>query len=187
MNLKKFSLIALSSGIFATVLGLIIPFIAIINRTNRNGAIGIIGGADIPTYRLLLWFVSSSWTLCLVYFGIALILTALFCLIFKKSVNENCTIKTSAISFCLSAVSAAAVTFGFMCLQIITYGMITDYSARFAIGVIISVIFLALSALLVYLYIKQRKGMMTVRGILIDILTVMVYFPTFSFVFSYMV
>ena len=50
MKLKRNALIILILGVLMSVLGFIAPIVYWNNYTLHNGAMGIIGGADAPTY-----------------------------------------------------------------------------------------------------------------------------------------
>ena len=53
MKLKQISLLTLLTGALFSIIGVIVPFITLQNYTSQNGAIGIIGGADTPTYEFV--------------------------------------------------------------------------------------------------------------------------------------
>lgn len=179
MTLKRFSVITLVCGLILTVVGLIISFLMI---SNNDSAVGIIGGASLPTYFYMLN--SLVWLDIILDIGFRLIVISLFCFIFGRYIKTNCSISASILSLGISAAVALLVNFGYMCVQIVFLGMIQDNVLRFIIGVLLSAVGLVISVILMCQYIQLRKKEPKWVGILIDILTVFITFPLFSYVFS---
>ncbi len=105
------SLLTLLTGVLFLIIGVIIPFITLKNYTYQNGGIGIIGGADTPTYEFVVFRILNGWPFVTILFGSALIVSALFCLIFSKTVKNNCSIKTTVLSLGLSAILEALTSY----------------------------------------------------------------------------
>ena len=84
MKLKQISLLTLLVGALFSIIGAIVPLIALQNYPFENGAVGIIGGADTPTYEFVVFRIMDGWPFVAILFGITLIISALFCLIFSK-------------------------------------------------------------------------------------------------------
>ena len=101
--------------------------------------------------------------------------------------KTNCSISASILSLGISAAVALLVNFGYMCVQIVFLGMIQDNVLRFIIGVLLSAVGLVISVILMCQYIQLRKKEPKWVGILIDILTVFITFPLFSYIFSSLV
>jgi hypothetical protein len=111
--------------------------------------------------------------------GIALVITGLFALIFNKTVRQCCNIKTTAISLGLSSMAACGV-YCFLTLFIISVfssskGYPYDYPTSKA-GCIIS---LLIFIVLFVSYIIVRKDTLKIKGVVIDILLCILYFPSF--------
>ena len=106
MKLKSFSLSALAAGVVFLAVGLIVPLVKMIGISSDNANVGIIGGADSPTFGFVVFRLMNGWPFCCVLIGVSLILTALFCLVFSKHVKQNCTVKTFIYSLSLSAITA---------------------------------------------------------------------------------
>lgn len=179
MTLKKFSLLTLISGILLTAAGIILNFVLF---EMRGGAVGIIGGAGLPTIFYMLKSITLLYTL--IDLGLRLTLTALVCLIFGNTIKKNCTIATSLISLAVSASVALLVTFGYMSIRILLLGLVADLTLKFIIGILLSLIGIALSIVLICKYIKIRRENPFWQGVLFDLLTLFLYFPLFSLVFQ---
>ena len=77
MKLKRYSLIALISGVFISVIGFLMPLIYWSSYTSQNGAIGIIGGVvDTPKYIFMLSSLFDGLPFVLVILGISLVVAA---------------------------------------------------------------------------------------------------------------
>ena len=78
MKLKRFSLVALFIGVLLLVVANVVPFALLQNDISKNGPIGIIGGADTPTYEFVVFHIMNGWPFVAILFGITLIVSALF-------------------------------------------------------------------------------------------------------------
>ena len=186
MKLKQMSLLTLLTGVLFSIIGVIIPFITLKNYTYQNGAIGIIGGADTPTYEFVVFRIMNGWPFVAILFGITLIVSALFCLIFSKTVKNNCHIKTTALSLGLSAVGAAGLVCAFLWFSIVLFGEMSKHPIEYLVSVLLGIISFLGFIVLIALYLKIRKTNWSIKGFIIDVLTSIIYLPTFFFVLSYM-
>ena len=186
MKLKQISLLTLLTGVLFSIIGVIIPFITLKNHTYQNGAIGIIGGADTPTYEFVVFRILNGWPFVTILFGSALIVSALFCLIFSKTVKNNCSIKTTVLSLGLSAVGAAGLVCAFLWFTIISFGEMSKHPIEYPVSVLLGIISFLGFIVLIALYLKIRKTNWSIKGFIIDVLTSIIYLPTFFFVLSYM-
>ena len=186
MKLKQISLLTLFVGVLFSLIGFITPFIALQNYTSKNGAIGIIGGVDTPTYSFIIFRLMNGLPLCAILFGITLIVSALFCLIFPKTVKRNCNIKTTALSLGLSAVGAMGIVCAFLWFTIVSFHEMTKHPITYPFSIVLGMFCLLLFIVLIAVYLKFRKNNWSIQGFCIDILTSVVYLPTFFFVFSYL-
>lgn len=186
MNLKRNALIILILGVLMSVLGFIAPIVYWNNYTLHNGAMGIIGGADAPTYTFMLLSLFDGLPFVLVLLGISLVVSALFCLIFFETVKNNCNIKTTALSLGLSAVGAMGLMCAFLWFTIVSFGEMSRHPIAYPASIILGLVCFFLFIVLIALYIKLRKNTWSIKGFFIDILTSIVYLLTFFFVFSYL-
>lgn len=186
MKWKQMALITLSVGVIISVIGAIVPFIALQNEISQNGAIGIIGGADTPTYKFIVFRLVNGWPFCAILFGITLIVSALFCLIFSKTVESNCNIKTTAISLGLSAVGAIGLFCVCLWLSIVSFHEVSKHPISYPLSIILGTVCFFLFVILVVYYLKFRKNAWSIKGFWIDIATGVLYLPTFFFAFSYL-
>ena len=113
-------------------------------------------------YRIMLIFA---------LFGIAIVITASFCLICKKIVSKYCKLNTSAISLAISAV----VAMGLYCVFL--FGLTNSVNnpithlASYIIGSICFFVFLAL----IFKYAKLKKYNLSALAVIIDILFSVLY------------
>ena len=186
MKLKSFSLITLVTGCLLTIIGFVVPFIAMQLHFEQPGATGIIGGAGAPTYWLFVFTVMNGWPFCFMLLGAGLIVTSLFCLVFSKTVQVHCSIQTSAVSFCLSASGALGLVCAFMLYVISAFKEASKHPIAYPFSLIVGLLSLFTFIVLIAAYFKFRKNKRSVKGLIIDILTCVFYFPAFFFSFSYL-
>lgn len=175
MKTKQKALCVLISGVVIMLLGIIIPVLF----TYQRGAIGIIGGAEAPTW----FFISALFNgfPCVVFLlGISLIISGGFCLIFSNTVKTCCNIKTSLLSAGLSGTCALET----VCALALSTRTHLQNAKIFiiALGILCLIAFVAL----LIQYIKLRKGNKSLKGIIIDIFTFILYAPSFFYAFSYL-
>ena len=183
MKLKCFSLLILFAGLLFLASGVVIPIVLLQIYTSQNGAVAIIGGADGPTALFLTFKLMEGRIICSLVFGITLIISGLFCLIFSKTIKNNCNIKTSALSLGLSAIGAAGLVCAFLWFTIVSFGEMSKHPIEYPISVLLGIFcfftFIVLSAV----YLKLRKINWSIKGLIIDILTSITYLPAFFFLF----
>ncbi len=186
MKLKQISLLTLLIGALFSITGVIVPFITLQNYTSQNGAIGIIGGADTPTYEFIVFRIMNGLPFLAVLFGISLVISALFCLIFSKTVKSNCNIKTTALSFGLSAIGGAGLVCAFLWFTIVSFHETSEYPIAYPASLLIGILCFVAFVVLFAIYFKARKTNWSIKGVIIDVLTGIIYLPTFFFLFSYL-
>lgn len=185
MKLRSFSWVMLVCGLILAAVGAVAPVLAL-QLSSQGAAMGIIGGADASTYRFVMFTLLDGWPFCAVLFGGSLTVSGLFCLFFGKTVERYCSVKTSAVSLALSAVGAM----GFVC-AILWYAMAAFHETEkhpilHPVCVALGVICLIACIVLIAWYIKFRKKQRSIPGVLVDVLTCILYFPAFFFAFSYL-
>ena len=186
MNLKRFSLLTLFAGVIFSIIGVVVPIIILQNFSFQNSAVGIIGGADRPSYEFVVFGILKGWPFVEILFGITLIVCALFCLIFSKTVINNCTIKTSALSFGTSAIGAAGLVCVSLWFSIVSFGEMSKHPIEYFGSMFVGILCFLAFVVLIALYFKARKTNWSVKGLIIDILTSIIYLPTFFFTFLYL-
>lgn len=186
LNLKTFSFTTLISGLVSLIISVPPPFLLLKNYTSAHDTIAIIGGADIPTYKFVIMRLMSGWSFCLILFGISCVITALFCLIFSKTVKAHCTLKTSAISVGLAAVGAIGLHCAFMWYTFSVFHEMSQHPISYPVSIILGTVCLCVFIALVALYFKSRKACWSVKGLVIDVLFGVIYLPTFFFAFTYL-
>ena len=186
MKLKRLSLIALVLGIFISVSGLLMPFIYWGNYTTHNGAIGIIGGADAPTYTFMLSALFDGLPFVLVILGISIIVSSAFCLVFSKAVRKYCDINTSALSLGLSSVGALGLVCIFLWFSIVSFGEMSKHPIEYPVSILFGIVCFLAFIVLIIIYLKQRKTNWCIKGFIIDVVTSIIHLPMFFFLFSYL-
>ena len=82
---RTYSYIVLGSGLFLVLVYIIALAVKLVTIL-QNGGFGIIGGADLPTLQIIS---SDFWFTIII--GLTIIVCAAFCLIFSKTVMNNCS------------------------------------------------------------------------------------------------
>ncbi len=182
MKLKRNAIILLILGAFMLFLGFIAPIVYWTHYTSQNGAIGIIGATEAPTYTFLLSASFDGLPLVFILLGISLVVSAGFCLIFSNAVLKYCGTGTSVISLGVSGVSALGLVCAFSWFSI---GETSNHPIACLISAILGMICLFAFVALIAIYLKVRKTNWFKKGLCIDILTSILYLPGFFSVFSY--
>ena len=130
-------------------------------------------GSEIPE-RSFLFF----WRHLLLFFGCALMLCGLFCFIFTKTAKSSLYFSTTAISLVISGMCSG----GLYCFLVLA--LLENHSKHpitYPVGVSLLLIsFFSLPALLsAYFIIRQKHW--SIKGIIIDILTSIIFMPSIFF------
>lgn len=178
---KIYSSIALISGLLLALTSVLVPIIKLSNYTAQNGSVGIIGGADKPTLLFLLKY-SDGHLLFALILGLTLFLCGGFCLIFKRTVINNCRLKTTALSLIISFFGAAGLSCFFIWYSIVVFYEMSMHPISYPLSIIGGILSLVAFIVTIILYIKARKENFKIKGIVIDILTSIITLPTFFLV-----
>lgn len=178
MKWKRFSVGTLLFGSVSLLIGPFSPMIY------WNTAPDTVGGADMPTYWFLASHVMKGWPIFFALLGAALVVTGLVCLFFPKAVKTHCTGKTSAIAAGISAVGAAGLGCAFLCFVFLTFHETAKHPISYPAALGLGALCLGLLVWLLTLYCGARKTGWTAQGVLLDILTAVLYFPAFFYGFS---
>ena len=175
MKLKKFSIIGLVVGALAILAGFGIPALTVL-LSDLGG--DIIGGAALPTFEFVFW--REEICVALVALGIPLVLTSLICLGFPNFVQKNFSVKTTALALGLSATGALGLYCFGTCLGILMDG-VKKHPIAYHASIITGELCLVLFLVLIVLYCIARTKKLKAAGILLDILTSVIYLPFFFF------
>lgn len=186
MKLKKYSICTLILGFVISLLGFITPFIRLNFFTQHNGAIGIIGGADSPSAYLLTLSLFPNLHVLFILLGLSLIIPSAFCLLFSKTVKTHLRLSTSAVSLGLSAVGALGILCAFVWLITVAFEGPSTHPVEYGVSILLGIFCFFAFIILIGLYIKLRKANKSVKGIIIDVLTSIVYLPFFFYLFMYL-
>ena len=184
MKLRRYALWVLLSGIGVALVGLLTP-IVYLRIVMHGGSSGIIGGMDGPTYWFILSRLYDGWPIAFIMLGISVVISSGFCLLFSKTVHTHCNIKTSAISLGLSGVGAAGLVCAIWCFAIGALGGVSKHPIQFPVTMLLGVLCFLAFILLIGLYFMVRMKNWSIIGVIIDVLTSIVYLPAFFWIISY--
>ena len=168
MKLKKFSIIGLVVGALAILAGFGIPALTVM-LPELSGDIGIVGGADLPTFSFAFW--REEICVALVALGIPLVLISLFCLGFPSFVQKNFSVKTTALALGISATGCLGLWCVLECLAILAFASPSEHPIAYPASIIVGVLSLILFIILFALYCKARKGEVKILGAVLDVFT----------------
>ena len=175
---KIYSSIALISGLVLVLTSVLIPIIKFSNYTAQNGSIGIIGGADMPTLLFSLRYVLGGQLLYAFALGLTLFLSGGFCLVFKRVVINNCSLKTTALSLIISFFGASGLVCFFIWYSIVAFHEMSIYPIAYPCSIFAGLLSLMGFVTAIVFYIRVRKKNLKPKGIIIDILTSIITLPT---------
>lgn len=183
-KIKIYSFIGLILGLTLVLVSVLVPIIKISNYTAQNGSIGIIGGADTPTFQFLVYSIFGGFPIYTLTFGITLTIASLLCFIFRKAVEKYCTLKTTLFSLFISF----SGSLGLMCLlfwySIVVFREMSKHPIAYSASVILGCLSFLLFIFLIIIYCKARKENFFLKGILIDIATSVLALPLFFMICS---
>lgn len=174
---KIYSSIALISGLVLVLTSVLIPIIKFSNYTAQNGSIGIIGGADMPTLLFSLRYVLGGQLLYAFVLGLTLFLSGGFCLVFKRVVINNCSLKTTALSLIISFFGASGLACFFIWYSIVAFLEISMHPIAYPCSIFVGLLSLVAFITAIIFYIRVRKKNLKPKGIIIDILTSITTLP----------
>lgn len=178
---KIYSYIALISGLLLVLASVLVPIIKLSNYTAQNGSVGIIGGADAPTLLFLLRY-SDGHLLFALILGLTLFLCGGFCLVFKRTVTNNCKLKTTVLSLIISFFGASGVSCCFIWYSIVAFHEMSKHPISYPLSIIGGILSLVAFIITIIIYIKARKEHFKIKGIVVDIITSIITIPTFFLV-----
>lgn len=179
-KLKICSYVALCIGAILTLASTVLAFI-FISSAMQNEGIAIIGGADIPT-ALIIFSILGEYTLYPFIIGITLVIGALFCLIFRKTTENNCTLKTTMLSLAISFIGAAGLCCVYVYGSIAAFHEFSKHPIAYPMSIGLGLLALALFVILIAFYCISRKDRFSVKGLIVDIFTSILCLPSFLLV-----
>ncbi|MBE6923932.1 MAG: hypothetical protein E7466_01660 [Ruminococcaceae bacterium] len=181
MKYRTLALVAVLLGIALIAVALLVPSWAM-----QDSNVSIIGGAHAPMYTYLFFnaydgvlFVAALWGGCLV-------LTGLFCLAFKRTVQTHCTLKTTGLALAISAAGGLGCMCAFLWSVISAFQEMSQRPITYPASIIVGIIALALFVVAIVFYIKSRRKCWSVVGLVLDVLTAILYFPAFFYGICYL-
>lgn len=175
MKLKKASLWAMITGFGVLTFAFLIPILHYCIFGNE-ASIGIIGGADAPTASMLMSSLSGI-PKALILIAITVIISSVFCLVFSKTVESNCRLATTAISLGLSFFGALGFCWLLRWFIMVIFNSKSMHPIEYPVSILIGLFSFISCIALILLYVNARKGKWSLKGVSIDILTCIVYFP----------
>lgn len=174
MKIRKYSVFALAAGLVSSCAGVAIPLVEMQNTD-------IVGGADLPTFRLYLMHMLNGLPFWLTVLGGALIVLGAMYLVLAKTVAENCRLKTSAMAVGVSASCGLGLCCALLLMTFAAFGETKKYPITFPASVLLGFVSLCAFVILLVLYFKVRVKEWSTKGFVIDVLTALFLLPTFLF------
>lgn len=184
--MKKINIFSLITGIIGVgcIASFVIPVIVALVNQSQSNSIGIIGGGDNPTMNFILSRLVGTLPGLAFLLGVPLVLSSIFALIFKKTVSNCCSLKTTILSVLISAMVSAGFFCFINCFLIAALGEVHEYPRQYPWSVAGNIIAFVATLLLLALYIFMRTKKPSGKGVIIDILTVAIYVPFMFLVFA---
>ena len=176
---KIYSSIVLISGLLLALTSVLVPIIKINEFTAQNGSIGIIGGADGPTAIYLTSRLLGERLLFALILGLTLFLCGGFCLVFKRTVTNNCRLKTTALSLIISFFGASGLSCFLIWYSIVAFLEMSMHPIAYPLSIIGGIFSLVAFVSTIVFYVRARKDNLNVKGIIVDIITSIITLPTF--------
>lgn len=177
---KIYSSIVLISGLLLALTSVLVPIIKLSNYTAQNGSIGIIGGADGPTAIYLTSRLLGERLLFALILGLTLFLCGGFCLVFKRTVTNNCRLKTTALSLIISFFGASGLSCFLIWYSIVAFLEMSMHPIAYPLSIIGGIFSLVAFIITIILYIKARKENFKIKGIVVDVINcISLYFNIF--------
>lgn len=158
--MRKFKIcssIALILGLLLALVSVLVPIIKINEFTAQNGGIGIIGGADGPTAIYLTSHLLDGNLLFTLILGLTLFLCGGFCLIFKRVVINNCSLKTTALSLIISFFGASGLACFFIWYSIVVFHEMSKHPLSYQLSIIGGMGSLIAFVATIVFYVRARK------------------------------
>lgn len=179
---KIYSSISLISGLLLVLASVLVPIIKLSNYTAQNGSVGIIGAADGPTAIYITSHLLGGRLILMLILGLTLFLCGGFCLVFKRTVTNNCKLKTTVLSLIISFFGSSGLSCFFIWYSIVAFLEMSKHPISYLLSIIGGIFSLVAFIITIILYIKARKENFKIKGIVVDIITSIITLPTFFLV-----
>lgn len=183
MKRKKLCLILLLCGILMLGIGAAAPIIFL---ERISPSVGIIGGAGMPIYQAIMFHRMNGWPFCLILLGIAFIIVAAFCLIFRNTVSTHGSVKTTLIAVGSSAVTSLGSICVFVWYSIAAFHEASKHPIEYPMSIACGGACLCLLVVLLAFYCKERGSHMSGKGIAMDLAVYFLFLPVWFFLFSFL-
>lgn len=178
--MKKFAWIGLIMGLMLTVISLVIPM-----HMMNNASVSMIGGAGWPTYQFFMGCAMDGLFVFVLTLGVVMMITALVCLIFRGTITVHCSIPTTLVSLGLSAVGALGLFCAFTWYSIASFHEMSRYPIRYPVSIVLGLGCVAAFVGLIVGYIRLRSRRPSIKGVLLDVVTVCLYATVFLCLFDW--
>ena len=180
MKLKSFAAGAFVAGLLLLAAGFGIPAL-LTGKISSN----IIGGAGMPTYSRLFFNEWGGIFPCLALTGVAMAICGLFNLLFSKTVQSGCSVKTSAIALGLSCVGGLGLGCFFDWFSIVAFHAMDQHPIEYPCSIAVGMASLGGFVALLWWYFKERKQNWSGKGIVLDVLMSILFLPAAFWWFSF--
>ena len=106
-------------------------------------------------------------------------LSGAFCLIFKRVVINNCSLKTTALSLIISFFGASGLACFFIWYSIVVFHEMSKHPLSYPLSIIGGMGSLVAFVSTIVFYVRARKENLKIKGIILDIITSIITLPTF--------
>ena len=174
-KIKIYSLLSLILG-FTLILINVLMSIVKLNYISQNGSIRIIGESDKSTLLFLLKYCGGG-LLFTIILGLTLSLCGGFCLVFKRTVINNCKLKTTVLSLIISLFGASGLSCFFIWFSIVAFHEMSMHPIAYPFSIFVGLLSLIAFITVIVFYIMVRRNNLKPIGIIIDILTSITTLP----------
>lgn len=181
--MKKNGIMLVFAGVILLLIGSLLPYLFLILNPNTS-SVGIIGGADSETLRLISVRVFHNIDLTLQMFGGAFVIIGLVSFFLGDRLHFHCTIASTILAFGISATFSFCVCCGLSFASCFLLTTPDKHPIRLPLSLILGVIGAGFFILLIDRYIKQRKINKSVWGMAADIGMILLYVIPFVMLFS---
>jgi len=178
MQRKPYRFVLLIIGLLLLFFGATVPLF-------RFGAVNLIGTNPVARFfgLLSLW---NGLPLLLVALGVALSVFSAVRLLFPDAVAPHLHTKTTAMALGLSAVGIWGLLCAFLWFTITAFHEASKHPILYPFSVACGMLCLTAFCVLAVLYIRERIHRPSAAGVLLDILSGLLFLPAFFFGFTFL-
>lgn len=183
--LKRISLIMLCIGLTLTLTSIIATLVCMQNPSQEM-LTTLIDAEDLTFFHVFSVAHDGIFLLMLVT-GIGLFIPSAFCLVFKNTAKKHCTVLTTLTSLALSGCGAAGIMCAFELMVFGAFGEQSAHPVAYRVSLVGGTTAFCLFVLFCMLYVYLRVKRRSVPGVVIDVVTSIVYLPIAIVVLVYLV